>query len=241
MRRLHLLLIAGAFSSASAHAADMPGNWTTPASVALPSTPVNPMSGWYVRGDIAYGWYRADSAVAAPGFASPVLNDLGKGVSGGAGVGYKSDWLRTDFTLDYTGIDYRGTIASPGDTTATLGAVTGLFNGYLDLGTWYCLTPYIGAGVGASRIRTSDYASTQAPPFTAGLSNTQWKFAWSFVAGTALNFSPSFAVDVGYRYLNLGDVSTASDAFGQMTLKNIAAHQVRVGARWSFNDLPFIH
>jgi hypothetical protein len=52
---------------------------------------------------------------------------------------------------------------------------------------------------------------------------------------------PSVALDVGYRYLNLGDVATASDVFGQTTLKNIAAHQVRVGVRWSFDGTPFVH
>ncbi len=171
MRRLHLLLIAAVCASASAHAADMPGNWTPPVSAPLPAVFV-PTSGWYVRGDVAYGWYRMDSAVAAPGFAAPMLNDLGKGLSGGGGVGYKGNWLRTDFTIDYTGMDYRGMIASPGDTTAKVGAVTGLFNGYLDLGSWYCFTPYVGAGLGASHIETSDYISAQAPPFTTGLSNT---------------------------------------------------------------------
>lgn len=241
MRRLHLLLLAGVFASGSALAADMPGSWAPPVSMPLPTTGVHPSSGWYVRGDVAYGWYRMDSAVAAPGFTSPALNDLGKGVSGGGGLGYKSDWLRTDVTIDYTGIGYLGTIASPGDVSAKVGAITGLFNGYLDLGTWYCLTPYAGVGLGVSHLKTSDYVSTQAPPFTTGLSNTQWKFAWALMAGTSFNFTPSFAVDVGYRYLNLGDVSTASDASGQMTLKNIAAHEVRVGARWSFDGIPLIH
>jgi opacity protein-like surface antigen len=61
------------------------------------------------------------------------------------------------------------------------------------------------------------------------------------MAGSAINFTLSFAVDIGYRYLNLEDASTASDAFGQMTLKNIAVHEVRVGLRWSFNDLPHLH
>jgi len=228
MRRLHLLLIAGLCASASARAADVAPLVSAP----LPSM-TNTLGSWYVRGDLAYGWYRMDSATAAPGFANPVANDLGKRLSGGGGIGYKSNWLRTDFTVDYTSINYRGTIASPGDTTAKVGAITGLFNGYLDLGTWYCLTPYIGAGLGASRIKTSDYVSTQAPPFTPGLTNTQWRFAWALMAGSAINFSPSFAVDVGYRYLNLGDVNTAADAFGQMTLKAIAAHEARVGLRWS--------
>lgn len=32
---------------------------------------------------------------------------------------------------------------------------------------------------------------------------------------------------------NFGDVTTASDASGAMILKNLAAHEVRVGVRWS--------
>jgi opacity protein-like surface antigen len=48
---------------------------------------------------------------------------------------------------------------------------------------------------------------------------------------------PNVAVDVGYRYLNLGDVSTATDTAGAMTLKNLAAHEVRVGVRWSFDNV----
>jgi hypothetical protein len=38
--------------------------------------------------------------------------------------------------------------------------------------------------------------------------------------------------------MDFGDVDTASDAAGAMTLKNLAAHEVRVGVRWSFDDPP---
>jgi len=239
MRRLHLLLIATVFGSVSTHAADMPG--TSPLPAALPVVAAKPLAGWYARGDLAYGWYRMDSAVAPAAFPSPSDNDLGRGVSGGLGIGYKGNWLRTDVTLDYTGLSYSGTILAPGDTTAKVRAITALFNGYLDLGTWYCLTPYAGVGLGASNLKTSDYTSTAAPPFTPGLSNSQWKFAWALMAGSAVNVTPNVAVDVGYRYLNLGDVSTASDAAGQMTLKNIAAHEVRVGVRWSFDGISIVY
>jgi len=238
MRRLHLLLIATVFGSAAAYAADMPGG--APPSLSFPATTVSPASGWYARGDLAYGWNRMDGAVAPTGFPSPTVNDLGRGMSAGAGIGYKGNWLRTDLTVDYTGLSYTGTTISPGDTTAKVQAITALFNGYLDLGTWYCLTPYAGVGLGGSNLKTTDYASTAAPPFTQGLSNSQWKFAWALMAGTAVHLTPSVALDVGYRYLNLGDVATASDVFGQTTLKNIAAHQVRVGVRWSFDGTPFV-
>jgi opacity protein-like surface antigen len=127
--------------------------------------------------------------------------------------GYKGNWLRTDFTVDHTGIDYRGAIASPGGhdgpAFSTLTSIS---------------APGTASHLTSERIETSEYISRQAPPFTPRLSNTQWRFAW----GTAINLSPSFAVDVGYRYLDLGDASTATDAFGQITLKNIAAHEARV-------------
>jgi hypothetical protein len=110
----------------------------------LPSIP-NPMSGWYVRWDVAYGWYQMDSAAASPGSANPVLNDLSKGLSGGGGRVTKATGCAptSPSTIPASTIAERS--LRPGDTTAKLEAITGLFNAYLDLGTWYCFTPYVGA------------------------------------------------------------------------------------------------
>jgi opacity protein-like surface antigen len=55
--------------------------------------------------------------------------------------------------------------------------------------------------------------------------------------GAAYAVAPNTMIDVGYRYINYGDVATASDSFGAMNFKNIAAHEVHVGVRWSFDDL----
>jgi len=242
MRRLRRLAIIGILGQATvatnaATAADMPENLPPPPKPAL----IVPHGGWYVRGDLGYYWGHVDGAQSAPGFPNPTGNSLSNGFTGGAGVGYKSDWLRTDVTLDYTApMKYQGSVASPNDTSAKVSAVTALFNGYLDLGTWYRATPYIGAGAGVSYLRTTDYVSTAAPPFAGGSSNTQWRFAWAAMGGVAYAVAPNVIVDVGYRYLNLGDATTGSDAFGAMTLKNLAAHELRVGVRWSFDDLPYV-
>ena len=83
----------------------------------------------------------------------------------------------------------------------------------------------------------TDYSSTGAPPFTGDINKNQWKFSWAGMAGIAFAISHNLMVDVGYRYLNIGDVTTGSDALGAMTFKNVAAHEVRVGLRWSFDDL----
>ena len=75
----------------------------------------------------------------------------------------------------------------------------------------------------------------RAPPFD-GSSKQQWGFAWAATAGAAYPISHNMLIDVAYRYLNIGDVKTGSDASGSMTFKNVAAHEVRVGLRWSFDD-----
>jgi len=223
----------------TAMAADMPRGYP-PEPLPIPLVrSFNLNSGWYVRGDLGYGWGRLNGAQSATGFADPSTNSLGGAVTGGLGVGIKRDWIRTDLTADYlSDMKYQGTVAAPNDVTAKMSAWSVLLNGYLDLGSWYRVSPYIGAGVGAARVRVSDFQSTATPPFTAGASNSQWNFAWAAMAGIGYSISPNVVADVGYRYLNLGDTKSATDPSGYMTFKNIASHQVRVGLRWSFDDLP---
>ena len=239
LKRLAVVALLAA-DAGVAVAADMPG--ILPPPVLVPPPPINFNYGWYLRGDLGYAWGTIGSAQSAPGFADPTDNKLGNGFVGGVGGGIKTRWLRTDVTLDYTSpLKYTGSVAAPDDTTAKVAAVTALFNGYLDLGTWYHATPYIGGGVGAAQLRVSDYVSAAAPPFVTGLSRTQYNFAWAVMAGVGYAVAPNIVVDAGYRYVNFGDVTTASDAFGAMILKNLAAHEVRVGFRWSFDDLPLAH
>ncbi|HZL41299.1 MAG TPA: outer membrane protein [Pseudolabrys sp.] len=232
-----------AMSGAVARAADMPGYpRSTMPEPGYKAPLVDLNSGWYLRGDLGAYWGLIDRADSASGFPNPTDNSLGKGTTAGLGVGIKTGWFRTDVTIDYaTPMKYQGTITTPGDTTAKIQPTTGLVNGYLDLGTWYHMSPYIGAGAGVSYTRVTDYSSTGAPPFTGDTGKNQWKFSWAGMAGIAFAISHNLMADVGYRYLNIGDVATGSDALGAMTFKNVAAHEVRVGLRWSFDDLHDPH
>lgn len=217
-------------------AADMPGNTLPPPPLAVrPVQRTEIHSGWYLRGDLGYRFGRSGGAEAA-GFAAPASEKMGNSIAAGLGAGIKSEWLRTDFTIDVAApMKYE---AEPGGTSAKVSATTFMFNGYLDLGTWYRATPYIGAGAGAARLRISDYTSTAMPPFSGDTARAKWNFAYAGMAGVAYAISPNTMIDVGYRYINFGDATTGSDAFGSVTLKQIAAHEVRVGLRWSFDDLP---
>ena len=239
MARLRVFLATVALIApvAGAFAADMPGTRPLPPPPPPTTFVERVSSGWYVRGDLGYRWGTLTGAQTTAPFASPTTNSLGGGAVGGIGVGIKSDWLRTDVTADFaSGQRYRGTVVTPNDVTAKISTTSLLFNGYLDLGSWYGFTPYLGAGAGASNVKVADYTSAVAPPFTGG-NNTQWKFTWAGMAGLGYQVAPNMMLDFGYRYLNFGDIKTAADAFGSTTFRNVAAHEVRIGLRWSFDDI----
>lgn len=70
------------------------------------------------------------------------------------------------------GVDLQETCYSR--TTGNLSRISGMFNAYLDLGNWFGLTPYVGAGVGASYVRSSGainyFKTSDGTPYAPDLS-----------------------------------------------------------------------
>lgn len=230
------LALSGMPLTSGAKAADMPGQLPLPAPGPVLTESV--LSGWYLRGDVGAGWGMTTGSASTAGLINPIETALGSGLTAGLGVGIKTRWLRTDVTLDYLApVNYRGTQIVANDVTAKLQSTTALFNAYIDLGTWYGFTPYIGAGAGAAFNRVNDFQRA-VPPFAGDASRSQTNFAFAGMAGVAWAVAPNLQIDLGYRYLNLGDVKAPADVSGQTTIRGVAAHEVRVGLRWSFDDLP---
>ena len=84
----------------------------------------------------------------------------------GLGVGYKvNNWFRADVTGEYRGnSQFLGTdritfVGGIGTDTyhATKNEWVVLANAYVDLGTWWCITPFIGAGVGGARVAINGF------------------------------------------------------------------------------------
>jgi opacity protein-like surface antigen len=263
----HLSLAVGAALGLTgmigfAHAADMPVEYPpiieAPAPLPLPA-----VGGWYLRGDIGYKYYNAPKGAASnPGWGSignggQLGNEKMLGAADiGVGVGYKfNDYLRTDLTLDYeTPAKFRGSLfcTSVGpcgggkwlqnSEQAKIEAWSALANVYADLGDFHGIKPYIGAGAGASYLRTSAVISDNKDNNTGKMpaGDSKWNFAWALMAGVEYPVSDRLSLDLGYRFLNLGDAQTGSitDASGNVTrmeYKDITAHEVRVGLRYYLN------
>ena len=62
-----------------------------------------------------------------------------------------------------------------------------LANAYVDLGTWWCITPFIGAGVGGARVAINGFTDAgianqgggALPSLAYGDNVAKWNFAWA--------------------------------------------------------------
>ncbi len=232
MRSLPKTVIAAALTAmlaAGAHAADAPS--MPPIFQAPPLSVVEFTSGWYLRGDVGYRLNDLGTVTALTG-PNPTENNIPDATLLGIGAGYKSGWFRADVTLDYGGRNaYTGTRVVPGDYAAKIDSYTALFNVYFDLGTWAGFTPYVGGGIGGSFLRGRDFAWRNTTIPLDGFN--RWNLGWAWMAGVSSAISPNITIDLGYRYIDLGDATTNYDTSGnQLFVNGLSAHEIRIGARY---------
>jgi opacity protein-like surface antigen len=178
------------------------------------------------------------------------------------GGGYKfNNWFRADVTGEYrsSGL-YRASNYYTGSTIACVGLPTGtcgdnyrgqtsiglfLANAYLDLGTWYGITPYVGGGVGVAAWSmgsvTDQSMQVQIPNGLIGSGSSSatagLNFAWALMGGAAWDLSHNLKLDVGYRYVNMGTINTGTiecngTCWYEAQHFKLASNDVRVGLRW---------
>jgi opacity protein-like surface antigen len=224
-------------------------------------------SGWYLRGDIGMTNQQVkklDNALF-PTTQDLVIRDksFDSGMLFGLGVGYKwNNWLRFDVTGEYrgkTGFHGFDTWTDPdpatggprfNNYTAKKSEWLVLANAYIDLGTWWCVTPFIGAGVGWSSVAIHSFrdAGTDGLAPTLGFADSASKsnFAWALHAGLSYEVTKSFSVELAYRYVNLGSGASgdiiAYDGTNlinnPMQFKDITSHDVKFGVRWMLAPEP---
>jgi opacity protein-like surface antigen len=251
MAYLRKLVLAGAaalgLAPTLAIAADMP----------LPPMP-EPVAfgGWYLRGDIGIT-NQAVKKLDSPAF-TPAVDVLQKGFdsagSFGVGIGYQfNNWLRTDFTGEYrskanfNGLDFVSGIGQTNQYRGDKSEWLFLWNVYADLGTWYNITPFVGAGIGFDRLTIGNFTDTNiglggGPALGWSPDNSKWNFAWALHAGAAYHVTPNFSIELSYRYVNLGDGSTkdllapdgSNATFNPIRFKNVSSNDIRLGVRWMF-------
>lgn len=273
MRSVKSLVAAGAASmfSTMAFAADLP--------IAAPPVYAPPaeFGGWYLRGDIgmtnqSFGSLHSKSIDFVNTTFPGALQNHGFGFDSSTsfdlGFGYQfNNWFRADLTGEYRGkanlhasqniplnAAFPGFFAADNYTGSKSEWVV-MANAYVDLGTWWYVTPFIGAGVGASHNRISGFRD-DGVIFNGGvLSNSvtyagdagKWNLAWAIHAGLAYRVTPNVTLELAYRYINLGDgVTGPTNSFdgvtvvngSPFTIKDITSHDLKLGVRWNLDSPP---
>jgi len=238
-------------SATTAHAADLLPPPPMPA-------PVEFGGGWYLRGDVGVGSldFKGTNAVDRSTPSNPYVyktieDNLSDQVLVGVGVGYQfNPWLRFDATGEYrTKADWRfaaeelGVFPGNNVTTGKFSSIVGLANGYIDLGNWYGITPFVGAGVGVAHhmfdtITDNGYLG-HAGGYGVATGKDKTNFAWALHAGLGYDVTPNLKLELAYRYLNMGDAAagdmTCWQPCGARTvynLKEIESHDIKIGMRW---------
>jgi opacity protein-like surface antigen len=249
---------------------------TIPAAQAADLPPLQPQmyqpasldtSGWYLRGYVGM----TNQMVKSVGFTpNPFPNDridtpfanFDSSPLFGGGVGYRvNDWLRFDVTGEYrTSAHFHGQqvdrstvpVQFADDYNASKSEALFLANAFVDLGTWWCITPFVGAGVGGSYNTISGFTDI-GNSIGLGVSSTtyaddhsKWSFAWALYAGLAYQVTPNFTVDFTYRYVNLGSAQTGpARAFDNSVIPtnpfvfdNITSNDFMLGVRWTCCEAP---
>jgi opacity protein-like surface antigen len=220
-------------------------------------------SAWYLRGDVGIGIngpyqldYLPNAANVGNGFAFE-HTAIGDTFFIGGGVGYEfNNWLRFDGTVEYrakTPVSAFGSYpAGPGYGPGTdfynanLKSWVFLANGYVDLGTWNCFTPFVGAGIGAAYNTLTnfyDFNTNGGGGRGIGQDSNEWHLAWALHAGVAYNVSKNLKVELAYRYLNYGSVTGSIDCVGgcspdSFKFGNLYSQDIKLGLRWTCCELP---
>ncbi|MCQ4634412.1 outer membrane beta-barrel protein [Shinella sp. CPCC 100929] len=230
--------------------------------------------GWYIRGDLGYaGWVnhdKPDYRIEAFGstFAEGDFDDarFSKPVSYGVGMGYQfNNFLRADLTTDFFSGSLRGgsdidspCITAPAGTTCRLGqkadynAAHLLANGYVDLGTYAGITPYVGAGAGVTYMNWDSFRAKANCENGTGSCGGQtfeelrvkggdsWRFTYALMAGASVDLTNRVKLDLGYRFTDMAggkmfSGSTEVPGVGTVSARGrddgFQKHEIRAGIR----------
>ncbi|SDA83544.1 Opacity protein [Sinorhizobium sp. NFACC03] len=230
----------------------------------------------YLRGDIGYAPWRGEGDPYYRTFGAGTLTydsvsfdnaRFDKPFSGSLGVGYQfTDTFRADLTADYFEGRFSGSSSSASpcvgqgagtscafSTGADYSALGLMANAYVDFGTLAGFTPYVGGGIGATRLNwdtaieratcvAGGGACGGSPTSTSYEGRDSWRFTYALMAGVSYDLSEQLKLDVGYRYSHIADGEMFG--FGAEALVGAAGdkgfddglsrHEIRAGLRFSF-------
>jgi len=185
---------------------------------------------WYVAGGLGATWYD-DLTISGAG-AGKLSTDTG--YTGNVSIGRYLDDIRV-LRLEVEGVFSRANINNFGGAKAdgSLDNTSLMVNFLYDIQTGTPWVPFLGGGIGYSRVGMNNLSAVGGPTLVDSSDNV---FAYQFKGGVAYQFDPALAVTVAYRYFATENMSFsgASAMPGTVNTGGTRSHNAEVGFRFNF-------
>ena len=188
------------------------------------------------------GYSLVDDVTETSGGALQIRNDTD--IVGGMGIAAGYDWAKKGMPLR-TELEYHYRARMDFDTRVVGGTDAGfenqlsthavMVNLYFDFKPMGSFKPYVGAGAGwvrnVSDVDRVPLAGTANEERTDNKDN----FGWSVMAGVMYQISQGWQFEVGYRFIDLGEVKSGTFQDGTvMTAESYVSHDLILGLVYRF-------
>ena len=184
---------------------------------------------WYVALGAGAAWYDSLPVTGAGGTGNVNMEQPGFNVSGAFGR-YLDDIkvIRLEGEVLFTRSDISNIDATgAGGNLSNVGLMV---NAFYDINTNSNWTPYLGGGLGYSRV-TFDNLSAGGVTL---IDDSADAFSWQFKAGVSYQFNPSISMNVAYRYYATDNLAFKDAAGAPVTSGGTRTHNAEVGVRFHF-------
>jgi outer membrane immunogenic protein len=216
-------------ASSAALAADLPSRRAPP--VYTPPPPLFTWTGFYVGGQVGYGWGHAGTGV--PGAPGSFAGSSPEGVVGGAHVGYNYQVNQLVFgvegDVDGTSISKSAYAPAIATTFGTRIPVEGSVRGRI--GYAWDRTLFYATGGAAF----ADIQNTVTGGITPYYSNSTGRVGWTVGGGVEYALTNNWSVRGEYRYSDFGHQTTYIAPAAISVGNHVTEHAVRVGVSYKFD------
>lgn len=165
------------------------------------------------------------------------LNDFNKNkfMMSGA-LGYRYNYFRGELEYVWRAKNKVSKSGVPAGGTVSVGnhytfkSQSYMLNGYIDLAPYSWFTPYVGAGIGFTKMKINSGTTIDGIPTDKGWHESTTNFTWSVGGGLSVKVTNRFNVDAGYRYYDMGKLK----GYTGNVKNDITAQEVYGGIRYVF-------
>lgn len=171
----------------------------------------------YISAKAVYSWERIkmtdEESSEASTIKVPGLN---------AAVGMKIGNVRAELEYGYRSSD-NDVEMDDSLSSLEIGMKTFLLNAYYDFANDSIFTPYVGAGVGYTRMSAKFFDSDEG-----AMTEAKTNFSYAANVGVGIKIDTKTTLDIGYRYLNAGHFKVDTEKM------KTHANEVSLGIRYDF-------